>query len=149
MATMEQVPELTPTRDRQHHLWCRVCGAGNLLARGLCRRCYSRHWFDRRFFGGRRERVRERDGGFCQACGHPGRGTRALPVHHRRPGLSQDRYLITVCRRCHVRIHRTRMLLKILPALLVELWREQHPDGVEQLTLDFGRTESPEQLHLV
>jgi hypothetical protein len=62
---------------------------------------------------------------------------------------TQDRYLITVCRRCHARIHRTRMLLKILPALLIELWREQHPDGVEQLAFDFDRGESPEQLHLV
>jgi hypothetical protein len=41
------------------------------------------------------------------------------------------------------------MVLTILPTLLVELWREQHPDGVEQLTLDFARQESPEQLHLV
>jgi hypothetical protein len=41
------------------------------------------------------------------------------------------------------------MLLKILPALLVELWREQHPDGIEQLTLDFDRGDSPEQLPLV
>jgi ribosomal protein L40E len=148
MATAPYIPEARE-RDQQHHLWCRVCGEGNLLARGLCRRCYARNYFDRRLFGGRRERVRERDGGFCQACGQPGRGTRALPVHHRRPGISQDRYLITVCRRCHARIHRTRMLLKILPALLVELWREQHPDGVEQLALDFDGGESPEQLPLV
>jgi hypothetical protein len=28
------------------------------------------------------------------------------------------------------------MVLTLLPALLVELWREQHPDGVEQLALD-------------
>ena len=41
------------------------------------------------------------------------------------------------------------MVLTILPALLIELWREQHPDGVEQLTLDFGYQESPEQLHFV
>jgi hypothetical protein len=41
------------------------------------------------------------------------------------------------------------MLLKILPALLVELWREQHPDGIEQLALDFDGGESPEQLPLV
>jgi hypothetical protein len=41
------------------------------------------------------------------------------------------------------------MLLKILPALLVELWREQHPDGVEQLALDFDDRQSPEQLPLV
>jgi ribosomal protein L40E len=120
-----------------------------VAARGLCRRCYARHWFDRRFFGGHRERVRVRDGGFCQTCGQPGSGGRALPIHHRRPAISQDRYLITVCRRCHVRIHRLRMVLTILPTLLVELWREQHPDGVEQLTLDFARQESPEQLHLV
>jgi hypothetical protein len=41
------------------------------------------------------------------------------------------------------------MVLTILPTLLVELWREQHPDGLEQLVLDFGQQENPEQLHLV
>jgi len=41
------------------------------------------------------------------------------------------------------------MVLTILPALLVELCREQHPDGVEQLALDFSYQENPEQLHLV
>jgi hypothetical protein len=39
--------------------------------------------------------------------------------------------------------------MKILPAFLLELRREQHPDGVEQLALDFGSQESPEQLYLV
>jgi hypothetical protein len=33
--------------------------------------------------------------------------------------------------RCHARIHRLRMVLTLLPTLLVQLWREQHPDGVE------------------
>jgi hypothetical protein len=30
-----------------------------------------------------------------------------------------------------------------------DIWREQHPDGVEQLALDFDGGESPEQLPLV
>jgi hypothetical protein len=41
------------------------------------------------------------------------------------------------------------MVLTILPAFLVEFWRRRHPDGVEQLALDFGYQQNPEQLHLV
>jgi hypothetical protein len=35
------------------------------------------------------------------------------------------------------KVHRTRAVLSAMPALLLELWREQHPKGHEQTQLDF------------
>jgi hypothetical protein len=36
---------------------------------------------------------------------------------------------------CHARVHRTRILVRWLPEILVDLWREWHPDAIEQLRL--------------
>jgi hypothetical protein len=36
-------------------------------------------------------------------------------------------------------VHRLRVLDRILPPLLSELWREQHPGAPEQLFLDFAQ----------
>ena len=47
--------------------------------------------------------------------------------------------MISLCPGCHARIHRTRAVLVTMPPLLLELWREQHPSGHEQITLDFSR----------
>jgi hypothetical protein len=40
-------------------------------------------------------------------------------------------------------------MLKPLPRTLLVLWREQHPRGVEQLTLDFAAEAVVEQRSLV
>lgn len=56
-------------------------------------------------------------------------------VHHRRPEVDQIRWLLTLCRRCHVRIHRTWRPAYGFPELLRVLWREQHADLAEQLEL--------------
>jgi hypothetical protein len=42
---------------------------------------------------------------------------------------------VTLCAGCHARVHRTRILGRWLLEILVVLWRECHPDGVEQLRL--------------
>ena len=36
---------------------------------------------------------------------------------------------------CHARVHRTRILGHWLPEIPVAIWREWHPDAVEQLQL--------------
>ena len=127
---------------RQATLWCRSCGssAGPRL-HGLCRRCYTRDWRNRSAFAGLRPRVIARDGWACQVCGRRGAGKR-LHVHHRRPGLSREHLLITLCAGCHARIHHTRCW-RALPGLpAAALWREQHPGAPEQLALDFeGKSE--------
>src|SRR5215471_10607509 len=43
--------------------------------------------------------------------------------------------LVTLCAGCHARVHRTRILSRWLPEILVDLWREWHPNAVEQLQL--------------
>jgi len=83
-----------------------------------------------RFFGGQREAVLERDGA-CQVClaDHP------LLVHHRRPGTERPLWQITLCLRCHVRLHRRRQLPGEYSDLFFRLWREQHPGCPAQLRL--------------
>ena len=43
--------------------------------------------------------------------------------------------LVTLCAGCHARVHRTLILRRRLPKILIDLWREWHPDTVEQLQL--------------
>jgi 5-methylcytosine-specific restriction enzyme A len=49
--------------------------------------------------------ILERDGGICGACGKPGADT----VHHRREkrdgGTDAPDNLMSVCKRCHARLH--------------------------------------------
>ena len=42
---------------------------------------------------------------------------------------------MTLCAGCRARVHRTRILGRWLPEILVDLWREWHPDSLEQLQL--------------
>lgn len=48
--------------------------------------------------------------------------------------------MISLCPGCHANIHRTRAVLATMPPLLLELWRERHPEGHEHTTLDLRRT---------
>jgi hypothetical protein len=58
-------------------------------------------------------------------------------MHHRRPGRNELRWFSTSCRRCHPRIHfRRRVPFGASPHFRM-LWRELHPDEVEQLELPF------------
>ena len=45
--------------------------------------------------------------------------------------------MISLCPACHAIVSRTRVMRRNVPALLLELWREQHPDGHEQTSLSF------------
>jgi hypothetical protein len=91
--------------------------------------CYRHRQYSVRFFGGNRDAALEHDGRACRAC----HSQHYLNVHHRCPG--DHTQLVTLCAGCHARVHRTRILARWLPEILVALWREWHPDSVEQLRL--------------
>jgi 5-methylcytosine-specific restriction endonuclease McrA len=134
--------------SHQHALWCRACAGGGRLVSGLCSRCYARRRWDQAYFAGLRERVLARDSRSCQVCHRLETDKRTLAVHHRRPGISREALLIALCPACHARVHRLGVVRCPLPLLLLALWREQHPDGVEQLMLDFTPRMQREQLDL-
>lgn len=126
-------------------LHCR-CGRDRVQRNGMCAICSALHWQDEREFGGLRERVLERDGYRCRVCDAPGRNKRSIHVHHRKPGKSVLSLMIAVCPACHNKIHRTKAVLSVVPPLLLELWREQHPKGHEQTGLLFNAPSSPAQV---
>ena len=120
--------------NRQRVMHC-PCGHAKVLALGLCSTCYTLKRQDEEHFGGLREVVLERDGYRCRVCDASGRDKRSIVVHHRIPGRSALR--LALCSSCHARVHRTKAVLSAMPPLLLELWREQHPKGHEQVQLDF------------
>jgi hypothetical protein len=127
------------------------CGNAKLLALGLCATCYTHKRQDKDHFGGLREAVLERDGHRCRVCDASGRDKRSIIVHHRVPGRSLLNLMISLCPGCHARVHRTQTVLRYMPPLLLELWREQHPRAQEQRTLEFqvrGTTSSSGQLFI-
>ena len=73
----------------------------------------------------------------CRVCGASGRRKRSIVVHHRVPGKSVLHLMISLCPACHAKVGRTKAVLSQMPPLLLELWREQHPLGHEQIALDF------------
>jgi 5-methylcytosine-specific restriction endonuclease McrA len=123
-------------RSAQRVLYCR-CGREKIVANNLCATCYTLKRQDSRYFGGLREVVLERDDYSCCVCGAPGRGKNAITVHHRVPGKSILHKMISLCPACHAKVHRTKAVRSKMPPLLLELWREQHPEGHEQTYLDF------------
>ena len=116
----------------QDSLWCH-CGATPVNRRGLCRRCDRQRRLSEERFGGLRERILLRDASRCRCCGEG--EFRRLVVHHRRPGANSIRLLITLCRTCHVRVHRTWRPRFGFPPELRVLWREQYPKLAEQREL--------------
>ena len=120
----------------QRSLHCR-CGNRKILALGLCSTCYTLKRQDDEHFGGLREAVLERDGKRCRVCNASGRDKRSIIAHHRNPGKSVLNLMISLCPGCHAKVHRTRVVMSAMPSLLLQLWREQHPKGHEQTTLDF------------
>ncbi len=114
-----------------------------MLARGLCATCYSLHRQDNEHFGGLREAVLDRDGRRCRVCDAPGGRKRSLAVHHRVAGRSELGLMITVCLACHAKVTRKLAMDMCWPPLLIELWREQHPEAHEQLQLDFAARMTP------
>ena len=120
----------------QRSLHC-PCGNRKILALGLCSTCYTLKWQDDENFGGLREAVLERDGKRCRVCDASGRDKRSIIVHHRVPGKSVLNLMISLCPSSHAKVHRTKAVLSAMPPLLLKLWREQHPKGLEQTNLDF------------
>ncbi len=109
-----------------------------MLAHGLCATCYTLKRQDEEYFGGLREVVLDRDGYCCRVCGASGRRKRSIVVHHRVPLVSLLHLMISLCPKCHAKVGRTRVVFSLMPPLLRELWREQHPEGHEQTMLDFN-----------
>jgi hypothetical protein len=129
-------------KGAQLAMYCR-CGNEKMLALGLCSTCYTLKRQDEEYFGGLREAVLERDGYCCRVCGASGRRKRSIVVHHRRPGVSLMHLMISLCLKCHAKVGRTKVVLSEMPPLLLELWREQHPNGLEQVMIDFAGKGGP------
>ena len=127
---------------------CCPCGNDKVLALGLCSTCYTLRRQDEECFGGHREEVLARDSYRCAVpgCTTMKRGKRSVAVHHREPGNSDPKRMITLCLACHAKVSRTRVLRREWPPLLRVLWREQHPKGHEQATLNFMQKKRPARL---
>ncbi len=89
-----------------------------------------------------------RDGNRCAVpgCTTLKRGKRSIAVHHRKPGNSDPKLMITLCLACHAKVTRTLHLRREWPSLLRTLWREQHPKGHEQTVLSFSERKPPAKL---
>lgn len=116
----------------QRSLLC-GCGASTLFARGRCKSCYRQFRLSRQKFAGLRQAALVRDGHCCTQCGSPLK----ILVHHRRKGQDELRWFVTSCRRCHPRLHFLGRLPFGASPHFRMLWRELHPDAVEQLELPF------------
>jgi hypothetical protein len=128
---------------------CCPCGRPEILALGVCATCYTLKRQDEEYFGGLRETVLERDGYRCRGCGAPGHEKRSIIVHHRVPGVSTLDLMISLCPGCHAKVERTKMVPAEMTPLVLVLWREQHPEGQEQIMLGFDvREEAAEVIRL-
>jgi hypothetical protein len=58
-----------------------------------------------------------------------------------RSWVSKLELMISLCRGCHARVERTKMVLSEMNPLLLMLWRERHPKGHQQVMLDFALRE--------
>jgi hypothetical protein len=113
-----------------------LCGCGaEASPGGLCQRCERRERHSRENFDGLLDDVLRRDGFRCRVCGEVDR--EQLVGHHRKPGVNSMAHLITLCRCCHARIHRTwrPSFLFLSIELLRRLWREVNQDLAEQRLL--------------
>ena len=75
--------------------------------------------------------------GMPAAAGRADRHTCCMS-HHRRPGVHEPEWLVTLCASCHARIHRLQAIRSYLPPVLLPFWEEQHPDVPRQLQFDLG-----------
>ena len=108
------------------------CGRADIHAQGRCSSCYFAWKRSELHFGGLRYRILTRDKWQC-LCGEL--DSSQIVVHHRRPGVHRERYLLSLCRACHARVHRTYRPLYGFPEFLRDLWREQNRDLAEQYEL--------------
>jgi len=122
----------------QRTLFCWSCGAPPAKA-GLCLSCYARTRRSVRYFAGHHDFVLARDRHYCRGCGEGNQRT----VHHRRPGVHDPTWLVTICPACHAAIHKLGAHRRWLPPTLVELWQEQHPAAPLQLQLAIEESAPP------
>jgi hypothetical protein len=111
-----------------------LCGCGApALAFGPCVGCRRRVRLSRERFSGVREAVLIRDEYQCRGCGElvPA----LLLVHHVRPRARSAIWMVTLCRRCHPRVHHTKRLSFGFPPVLADLWRRLYPAQPIQLDL--------------
>jgi len=120
------------SKARQKALFC-PCGEAVPTIAGFCGRCYRARAHSRRRFDGNRDLVLARDGGRCRCCGAGKPDGSRLPVHHRFAGVHREELLVTLCAAYHARVHRRQRQRGWLPEVLVQFWREQHPDLPLQL----------------
>jgi hypothetical protein len=132
------------SKPRQIVMHC-PCGQSKVLAKGLCQTCYTLRRQDEAYFGGHREDVLKRDDYRCRVpgCSTIKRGKRSVAVHHREPGNSDPAKMLTLCLPCHAKVTRTLFVQDDWPEFLRVLWREQHPEGHEQVALNFGALSAP------
>ena len=132
------------SNPRQIVMHC-PCGRSKVLAKGLCQTCYTLKRQDEAYFGGHREDVLKRDDYRCRVpgCSTIKRGKRSVAVHHREPGNSDPGKMLTLCLPCHAKVTRTLFVQDDWPEFLRVLWREQHPEGHEQVALNFGSLSAP------
>ena len=132
------------SKPRQIVMHC-PCGRPKVLAKGLCQTCYTLKRQDKAYFGGHREEVVKRDDYRCcvPGCSTIKRGKRSVAVHHREPGNSDPAKMLTLCLACHAKVTRTLFVQDDWPELLRVLWREQHPEGHEQVALNFRAVPAP------
>lgn len=110
------------------------CGSDDLVRSGFCVRCDRRQRLSRENFAGLREAALRRDNYQCQTCAEL--DPEQIVVHHRRPGFNLLRWLITLCRGCHIRVHLANWRGYSFQGLLRALWREMNP-GPEQRAFRF------------
>lgn len=132
---MTSTPLVSDLARAMRPLWCR-CGSADIYKKGMCSRCYASERHDLEYFDGLREVVLDRDGRMCRVCFRREDGPRSLAVHHRKPGISRCRDMITLCLAHHAIVTRTHFM-RFAPDLLRQLWREQHPKNPEQMELPF------------
>lgn len=95
--------------------------------------------------GGLREAVLTRDGYGCRVFGAFGRGKRLITVHHRVPGRSVLRMMISLCPGCHAKVHQTRVGRAMMAPLLLELGASSTRVATSSpiLTSEFRRRRKP------
>jgi hypothetical protein len=81
-----------------------------------------------------REAVLDRDGRRCRACGSESK----LAVHHRRPGIHQRRFLITLVPPATPAFTGCGAMRHWIEPTLVPIWHVQHPGAPVQLQFDWS-----------
>jgi len=74
------------------------------------------------------------------------RGAKSRLLVHHRDHSNAPKVLVTLCMRCHIRIHRSSGVRHWLSGLLLQLWRELHQHEPMQLRLALHsrhRTDAP------